>query len=194
MKLPFAFAPLFVTSLLVACGGSSTNPAGATDSGTTAPQDGSTQNTGDSSTTPDSSTGGGIDAAAFTCKPVVGGTGTGCSTGQTCCLTQTGSSCIASTATCAGASVACTTTSDCTGSDICCGSYSGTSISAVCQAAPCASGAYDLCSTSPQCPSGQTCQPIYPGVPLNTCQPGGDGGSPNDAGDDAGIADASDSG
>ena len=191
MKLfkTLAVSTIFTSAVIVACSGSTTsnNPPAGNDSGTN-PQPGTDGGPGP---TTDSSTP--IDAAPG-CTPT-----SGCSTGQTCCITAAGSSCIASTATCSGAAVSCTNSSTCSTGQVCCATFGGASLKAACAAAPCPAGAYDLCASSNECPTGQTCQPLSFGgttVPgITTCQaPKADAG-PSDSGTDSSSpVDASDDG
>ncbi|MGO8991900.1 MAG: hypothetical protein ACLQVI_01130 [Polyangiaceae bacterium] len=180
----FASASVFCGSLIAACGGSSSsNPPGGADSGTSTTDSGA-QPLSDSSTTGDSSTTPGIDAAAFACTPT-----SGCTAPETCCITQTASSCIAAGATCSGAAIACVNTGGCTGGDVCCGVYSGgTTGSASCQAAPCAAGDYQLCASSTECPSGESCHIVF--STYGYCVAGADGGSTDSGSTDA-ASDAS---
>jgi len=175
-------------TLAVACGGSSSNPPGpGQDSGTTTPADSGITPATDSAAPSQTDA---SDAAAFLC------TGATCGAGKECCITQGGSSCIDQGTTCAGAAVACQNSTTCTTGDVCCGTFSVSSLTAVaaCQAGPCASGAYQLCATSPECSNGETCQPVvYSGftVPgIDACQ----APASTDGGTDSGSTDASDDG
>jgi hypothetical protein len=71
---------------------------------------------------------------------------------------------------------------------VCCGQISGLSGSSSCQAAPCASGAYQLCSGNNGCPAGDTCKIIY--ASFGYCVPGTDGGSGDGGGNDSGGGDS----
>jgi hypothetical protein len=184
---------IFTSSLIAACGGSSNNPppANTTDSGTTT-EDSGTQSVVDSGA-PSEDSGTGFDAAAFTCMLT-----SGCATGQTCCITQAGSSCIAMGSACSmGLALNCTNTGECTGSQVCCGGLSGTGIASSCQAGPCPGSDQELCTLSSQCPTGQVCAPLMifgMTVPdVESCQAGpSDAGGPDEGPPDTGATDASD--
>jgi hypothetical protein len=147
MKLAHALSAsitLASATLIFACGGQSTNPAGASSPS----NDG-----GDKPSTP-TNDGGGDDGGA-SCTVA-----TGCgSAGDVCCFTtaSTTGQCVAKSA-CAGVTVSagCTTSASC-GSQVCCASFAGGALSSSC-ADSCSGTSAQLCGSSTECPSGDSCQ------------------------------------
>jgi hypothetical protein len=77
---------------------------------------------------------------------------------------------------------------------VCCGTISGTSGSASCQAAPCASGAYQLCDDPSQCPAGDTCRILFAtyGYCVTAPADAGTDGAGEDSGSEDSGSDAAD--